>query len=120
MLDADTVTGHVATSLGMEGCPTVVDAWRDEAEGGPAIPFLELASAHPSGMRVLPLTSSPIHTEVLDPERVAGSSPSRAGASTSSSPTSTRPTARSTGPSSTRRTASSSRSRPTCPRSGPS
>ena len=71
LLDADTVTGHVATSLGMEGCPTVVDAWRDEAEGGPPIPFLELASAHPSGMRVLPLTSSPIHTEVLDPERVA-------------------------------------------------
>jgi pilus assembly protein CpaE len=49
----------------------VVDAWRDELEGGPPISFLELASAHPSGMRVLPLTSSPIHTEVLDPERVA-------------------------------------------------
>ena len=71
MLDADTVTGHVSTSLGMEGVPTVVDAWRDELEGGPAIPFLDLASAHPSGMRVLPLTSSPIHTEVLEPERVA-------------------------------------------------
>jgi pilus assembly protein CpaE len=71
MIDADTVTGHVDTSLGMEGVPTVVDAWRDELEGGPAIPFLDLASGHPSGLRVLPLTSSPIHTELLDPERVA-------------------------------------------------
>ena len=71
MIDADTVTGHVDISLGMEGVPTVVDAWRDEQEGGPAIPFLELASAHTSGLRVLPLTSSPIHTELLEPQRVA-------------------------------------------------
>ncbi len=71
MIDADTVTGHVDISLGMEGVPTVVDAWRDELEGGPAIPFLELASAHPCGLRVLPLTASPIHTDVLQPERVA-------------------------------------------------
>jgi pilus assembly protein CpaE len=73
MIDADTVTGHVDISLGMEGVPNVVDAWRDEQEGGPAIPFLDLASAHPSGLRVLPLTSSPIHTELLQPERVAQS-----------------------------------------------
>ena len=73
MIDADTVTGHVDISLGMEGVPNVVDAWRDELEGGPSIPFLDLASAHPSGLRVLPLTNSPIHTELLQPERVAGS-----------------------------------------------
>ena len=30
-----------------------------------------MASGHPSGMRVLPLSSSPIHTEILEPERVA-------------------------------------------------
>jgi MinD-like ATPase involved in chromosome partitioning or flagellar assembly len=71
MVDADTVTGHVDISLGMEGVPNVVDAWRDEQEGGPAISFLDLASAHPSGLRVLPLTNSPIHTELLQPERVA-------------------------------------------------
>jgi pilus assembly protein CpaE len=71
MVDADTVTGHVDISLGMEGVPNVVDAWRDELEGGPSIPFLELASAHPSGLRVLPLSNSPIHTELLQPERVA-------------------------------------------------
>jgi pilus assembly protein CpaE len=71
LVDADTVTGHVSVSLGMDGVPTVVDAWRDELEGGPVVPFFELASAHPSGLRILPLSASPIHTEILDPDRVA-------------------------------------------------
>ncbi len=73
LVDADTVTGHVSTSLGMDAVPTVVDAWRDELDGGPVVPFFELASAHPSGLRVLPLSASPIHTEILDPDRVAAS-----------------------------------------------
>jgi Flp pilus assembly CpaE family ATPase len=71
LVDADTVTGHVPTSLGMDGAATVVDAWRDELDGGPILSFEELASTHTSGFRVLPLSASPIHTEVLDPERVA-------------------------------------------------
>jgi Flp pilus assembly CpaE family ATPase len=71
LVDADTVTGHVTTSLGMEGAATVVDAWRDELDGGPVLSFFDLASAHPSGLRVLPLSSSPIHTELLEPQRVA-------------------------------------------------
>jgi len=71
LVDADTVTGHVPISLGMDGVPTVVDAWRDELEGGPALTFTEIASGHSSGLRVLPLSASPIHTELLDPERVA-------------------------------------------------
>ncbi len=71
LVDADTVTGHVTTSLGMEGAATVVDAWRDEVDGGPVLSFFDMASAHPSGLRVLPLTASPIQTEILDPERVA-------------------------------------------------
>lgn len=71
LVDADTVTGHVSTSLGMDAVPTVVDAWRDELDGGPSQSFFELSSAHPSGLRVLPLSASPIHTEILDPDRVA-------------------------------------------------
>ena len=71
LVDADTVTGHVPISLGMDGVPTVVDAWRDELDGGPVLPFVDMASAHPSGLRVLPLSASPIHTEILDPERVS-------------------------------------------------
>jgi pilus assembly protein CpaE len=71
LIDADTVTGHVATSLGVEAVRTVVDSWRDELEGGPIETLTEIASAHPSGLKVVALTSSPLHTDVLDPHRVA-------------------------------------------------
>jgi pilus assembly protein CpaE len=71
LVDADTVTGHVPSSLGMDAVPSVVDAWHDELEGGPVLSFDEQASVHSTGLKVLPLTSSPIHTEILDPERVA-------------------------------------------------
>jgi pilus assembly protein CpaE len=71
LIDADTVTGHVPISLGMDGVSTVVDAWRDELDGGPSLTFVEMASAHPSGMRVLQLSDSPIHTEILEPQRIA-------------------------------------------------
>jgi pilus assembly protein CpaE len=72
LLDADTVTGHVPTSLGMDAVPTVVDTWRDEIDGGPVLTFDEMASLHSSGLKVLPLTSSPMATELLEPQRVAG------------------------------------------------
>jgi Flp pilus assembly CpaE family ATPase len=71
LVDADTVTGHVPTSLGVEGVRTVVDSWRDELEGGPVETWLDLASAHPSGLRVVSLAASPLHTEILEPTRVS-------------------------------------------------
>ena len=70
LIDADTVTGHVTTSLGIEAVRTVADSWRDETEGGPAESLMEIASAHTSGMRVVALTDSPLHTDVLDPARL--------------------------------------------------
>ena len=70
LIDADTVTGHVATSFGIEAVRTVADSWRDEAEGGPAESLTELASEHGSGLRVAALTDSPMHTDVLEPARV--------------------------------------------------
>ncbi|MEX2010757.1 MAG: AAA family ATPase [Chloroflexota bacterium] len=70
LVDADIVTGHVATSLGMEHLRTVADSWRDQAEGGDPENFIELAAAHPSGMRLVSLTSTPLATDILDPERV--------------------------------------------------
>ena len=71
LVDADTVTGHVSTSLGIDGVRTLADSWRDEQEGGPRETLAEIASAHSSGMRVASLTTSPLDTEILDPERVA-------------------------------------------------
>lgn len=70
LIDADTVTGHVTTSFALEAVRSVADSWRDQAEGGPAESFTELASEHGSGLRVIALTDSPLHTEVLDPGRV--------------------------------------------------
>ena len=71
LVDADTVTGHVTTSLGIDAVRTVADSWRDEAEGGNAETLIEIASAHSSGMKVVSLTDSPLNIEILDPARVA-------------------------------------------------
>jgi len=71
LIDADTVTGHVTSSLGIDGVRTVADSWHDETEGGPAESLLEIAAQHSSGMRVVALTDSPLNTDVLDPARLA-------------------------------------------------
>jgi Flp pilus assembly CpaE family ATPase len=71
LVDADTVTGHVATSLGIDGVRTLADSWVDQAEGGPFETIADIASAHPSGMRVVSLSSSPLNTEILEAQRVA-------------------------------------------------
>jgi pilus assembly protein CpaE len=71
LIDADTVTGHVTTSLALDQVRTVADAWRDEAEGGPAESLVDIASQHESGLKVVALTDSPIHTDILDPDRVS-------------------------------------------------
>jgi Flp pilus assembly CpaE family ATPase len=71
LVDADTVTGHVATSLGIDGVRTLADSWLDQLEGGPFETMADIASGHPSGLRVVSLSSSPLNTEILEPARVA-------------------------------------------------
>jgi pilus assembly protein CpaE len=71
LVDADTVTGHVATSLGLEQTRTVADSWREQVDDGVAETLTEIASSHPSGMRVVSLTVSPLNTEILEPARIA-------------------------------------------------
>lgn len=71
LVDADTVTGHVTTSLGLEHVRTLADSWHDQAEGGGAETLVEIAAPHTSGMFVAALTASPLNTEILDPQRVA-------------------------------------------------
>jgi len=70
LVDADTVTGHVMMSLGMEMGRTLADAWLDEGDGGPAEGLLDIAAVHESGVRVAALVSNPLAMTRLDPERV--------------------------------------------------
>jgi pilus assembly protein CpaE len=74
LVDADTVTGHIASSLGLERVRTFADSLVDAREGGPgAAPdsLEDLLAAHPSGLKVLVLSSSPLKTDTLDPAIVA-------------------------------------------------
>ena len=71
LIDADTVTGHVTTSLGLDTVRTVADSWREHADGGDLESLTEISSAHPSGLQVVALTASPLNLEILDPIRIA-------------------------------------------------
>jgi pilus assembly protein CpaE len=70
LVDCDTITGHVAPSLGLENPRTLATAWRDAAKTGKEESVGEIASVHSSGLSVLVLASSPLHTEILEPKRV--------------------------------------------------
>ena len=73
LVDADTVTGHIASSLGLEHVRTLVDAVADASGDATASaePLDDLITAHPSGLRILVLSSSPLRTDLLDPAKVA-------------------------------------------------
>jgi MinD-like ATPase involved in chromosome partitioning or flagellar assembly len=71
LVDCDTVTGHVASSLGMENIRTVADAWTEDLNTGIAESFAEIATPHLNGVSVLVMAESPLHTEILEPKRVA-------------------------------------------------
>jgi MinD-like ATPase involved in chromosome partitioning or flagellar assembly len=73
LVDADTVTGHIASSLGLEHVRTLVDEVVDAREAGVELPATldDLVASHPSGMQVLVLASSPLKTSLLDPDHVA-------------------------------------------------
>jgi pilus assembly protein CpaE len=71
LIDADTVTGHVPSSLGIDGIRTLADSWLEQRDGAPYESIADIASAHPSGMRVVSLTSSPMNAEILEANRVA-------------------------------------------------
>jgi len=71
LVDCDTVTGHVASSLGLENTRTVADAWTEEMDTNVAESFSDIAATHQSGLSVLVMAESPLHTEILEPKRVA-------------------------------------------------
>ena len=71
--DCDTITGHVASSLGLERPRTLAGAWREDIARGDGVfeTFEQIATLHSSGLSVLVMAESPLHTEVLEPQRVA-------------------------------------------------
>ena len=71
LVDCDTVTGHIASSLGMENVRTVADAWAEDLDTGVEEAFADIAAPHLNGVSVLVMAESPLHTEILDPKRVA-------------------------------------------------
>jgi MinD-like ATPase involved in chromosome partitioning or flagellar assembly len=71
LVDCDTVTGHVASSLGLEHVRTVADAWTEDLRTGNQETFAEIAQPHHNGVAVLVMAESPLHTEILEPRRVA-------------------------------------------------
>jgi MinD-like ATPase involved in chromosome partitioning or flagellar assembly len=71
LVDCDTITGHIAASLGLQQPRTLANAWRDNAITGTYESVEQIASIHSSGIGVLVLAESPLHTEILEPKRVA-------------------------------------------------
>jgi pilus assembly protein CpaE len=73
LVDCDTITGHVASSLGLHQPRTLAKAWEEPDTAGATQTLAEIATIHSSGIGVLVMAASPLHTEVLDPKRVADS-----------------------------------------------
>lgn len=71
LVDADTVTGHVALSLGLRKVRGVAEVWGEELDGDGQEPILNLATQHSSGIKVATLTTNPLALPHLNPDRVA-------------------------------------------------
>jgi pilus assembly protein CpaE len=70
LVDCDTITGHIAASLGLQQLRTLASAWRENAMSGTYESVPQIASIHSSGIAVLVMAESPLHTEILEPRRV--------------------------------------------------
>ncbi|MGA3030590.1 MAG: AAA family ATPase [Candidatus Limnocylindrales bacterium] len=71
LVDCDTITGHIATSLGIDHPRTLARAWKETDGTGENASVTEVASVHSGGLSVLVMAESPLHTETLEPRRVA-------------------------------------------------
>ena len=70
LIDGDTVTGHVALSLGMTPGRSASDSWADEEAGYPHESLLDICEAHSSGIKVVSLATDPLRHPTLKAERV--------------------------------------------------
>ncbi|HEX5466461.1 MAG TPA: AAA family ATPase [Candidatus Limnocylindrales bacterium] len=68
LVDADTTSGHIASSLGLEHVTTVADAWEEEQ----SLPhgLAGASNAHPTGLQVAILTTNPLQADRIEPARL--------------------------------------------------
>ncbi|HEY2888431.1 MAG TPA: AAA family ATPase [Candidatus Limnocylindrales bacterium] len=71
LVDGDTVTGHVALSLGIKSVRGVADTWGGELDTDAADPIMSLTTEHSSGVKVATLTADPLALPHLNADRVA-------------------------------------------------
>ena len=71
LVDADTVTGHIALSLGIKKFRGFADSWASERPGDERESILHLATTHTSGVKVATLTADPLALADLDTHRLA-------------------------------------------------
>jgi len=73
LVDADTVTGHVGMSLGLDGGRSAVDSWTDEDSGYSHESLIDIAQTHSSGIKVVSLATDPLRHPTLKGEKVGDS-----------------------------------------------
>jgi pilus assembly protein CpaE len=71
LVDADTVTGHVALSLGIKSVRGIADTWGPDLESDGQELLANLATEHSSGVKVATLTADPLALSHLNADRVA-------------------------------------------------
>ncbi|HKQ17729.1 MAG TPA: AAA family ATPase [Solirubrobacterales bacterium] len=73
LVDADTVTGHVGMSLGLDGGRSAVDSWTDEEQGYAHESLIDIAQTHTSGIKVVSLATDPLRHPTLKGDKVGDS-----------------------------------------------
>jgi Flp pilus assembly CpaE family ATPase len=70
LVDCDTITGHIAPSLGLGRPRTLLGARRDDAGPGAGASVADIATVHGSGVGLLVMADAPLNVETLEPGRV--------------------------------------------------
>jgi pilus assembly protein CpaE len=73
LVDADTVTGHVGMSLGLDGGRSAVDSWTEEESGYTHESLVDIAQTHTSGIKVVSLATDPLRHPTLKGDKVGDS-----------------------------------------------
>jgi len=70
LVDCDTITGHIAPSLGLGRPRTLVNVGPDDAGPGASESVAHIATLHGSGVGLLVMAEAPLNAETLEPGRI--------------------------------------------------